>query len=74
MQQDAQTQGISGVDKFYGVFSRDLRPEVEACGDEWAQLSAPTESSSALATRFKALRDNNAKWLKLAAKQFVLEA
>jgi hypothetical protein len=79
MQQDAQTQGISGLDKFYGVFSRDLRPEVEACGDEWAQLmdalrAAPTESSSALATRLKTLRDNNAKWLQLAAKQFVLAA
>jgi TIR domain len=79
MQQDAQTQGISGLDKFYGVFSRDLRPEVEACGDEWAQLmdalrAAPTESSSALAPRLKALRDNNAKWLQLAAKQFVLAA
>jgi hypothetical protein len=77
MQQDSQTQGITGIDKFYGLFSRELRPEVEACGDEWVQLTdalraAPPENSSALAGRLKALRDNNAKWLKLAARQLAV--
>ena len=77
MQQDAVNQGIQGIDKFYGLFARDLRPDVEACGDEWARLidalrGAPAQNSDALAGRLKALRDNNTKWLELAAKQFVV--
>jgi hypothetical protein len=78
VQQDALNQGIQGLDKFYGVFARDVRRDVEACGDEWAQLmgvlrTAPAENSDALTGRLKGLRDNNAKWLKLAAKQLALE-
>ena len=74
---DAQSQGISGLDKFYGIFSRELRPDVEACGEEWSGLmnalrAAPAEGAEALAQRLKALRANNARWLKLAAKQFVV--
>jgi TIR domain len=77
MQQDAVNQGIQGIDKFYGLFARDLRPDVEACGDEWVRLidalrGAPAQDSEALAGRLKALRDNNTKWLELAAKQFVV--
>ena len=74
---DAVSQGISGLDKFYGIFSRELRPDVEACGEEWSELmnalrAAPAEGAEALAQRLKALRANNARWLKLAAKQFVI--
>ena len=77
MQQDTLNQGIQGIDKFYGIFARDLRPGIEACGDEWVQLvdalrAAPAQNCDALAGRLKALRDNNARWLELAAKQFVL--
>ena len=78
LQQDAANQGIQGIDKFYGLFSRDIRPDVEACSDEWTQLmnalrAAPAEDAEALAGRLGALRANNARWLKLAAKQFVVE-
>jgi hypothetical protein len=38
LQQDALDSGVQGVDRFYGVFSRDLRPDVAACGDEWTKL------------------------------------
>jgi hypothetical protein len=77
IQHDAETQGISGLDKFYGVFSPDARNEVEACGDEWLRLmtalgASPPENSTVLTGRLKDLRDNNAKWLQLAARQFVV--
>jgi TIR domain len=79
MQRDSESQGIQGLDKFYAVFSHDLRADVEACGDEWTRListlgaSAP-ENSMVLGSHLKDLRDNNAKWLQLAARQFVLAA
>ena len=68
--------GVQGVDQFYGAFSRDIRADVEACGEEWAQLmnamrAAAPQSAEALAGQLKSLRSNNAKWLGLAAKQFV---
>jgi TIR domain len=75
---DAQSQGIQGFDRFYGIFARELRPDVESCGDEWVQLmhelgATAAETSSVLSGRLKALRANNARWLKLAAKQLMLE-
>jgi hypothetical protein len=78
LQKDASSQGIQGLDKFYGVFSRDVRHDVEACGDEWSQLmkalqAAQADNSDALTAGLKGLRDNNAKWLKHASKQMVLE-
>jgi hypothetical protein len=76
LQQDALDSGVQGVDKFYGVFSRDLRPDVAACGDEWAKLidamrAAAPQSAEALVGQLQLLRANNAKWLGLAARQFV---
>jgi TIR domain len=79
MQRDSETQGIQGLDKFYAVFSRELRTDVEACGDEWTRLmgalaEAPPDNSKALSGALKDLRDNNSRWLQLAAKQFVVFA
>ena len=76
LQQDALDSGVQGIDKFYGAFSRDIRPDVEACGDEWMQIlnamrAAAPESAEALVGQLKSLRSNNAKWQGLAAKQFV---
>ncbi len=75
---NAQSQGVQGVDRFYGIFARDLRPEVEACGEEWMQLmhdlsASPADTASVLGSRLKGLRANNMRWLKLAAKQLLLE-
>jgi hypothetical protein len=75
---DAQSQGVQGVDRFYGIFARDLRPDVESCGEEWMQLmhelsAAPADTASVLGSRLQGLRANNARWLKLAAKQLLLE-
>jgi hypothetical protein len=53
-----------------------LRPDVAACGDEWTKLmdamrAAAPQSAEALVGQLQLLRANNAKWLSLAAKQFV---
>ena len=53
-------------------------PTSKSCGEEWTQLmhelgATPAETSSVLSGRLKALRTNNARWLKLAAKQLLLE-
>ncbi len=39
MQRDAETQGMSGLDKFHAAFHRDLRPDVDAFSEEWMQLT-----------------------------------
>ena len=75
MRQDAENQGITGLDKFYAVFSEDLRAEIEACGDEWTGFmrnlgAEPVKDSGDLAARLKDLLKNNARWLELSARQF----
>jgi len=75
MQHYAESQGIVGLDKFYAVFQADLRPDIEACGDEWVELvtklgAAPLKDSADLSARLKALLSNNTRWLQLSAKQF----
>lgn len=77
MRHYAESQGVVGLDKFYGVFQADLRADIEACGDEWTDLmtklgTAPPQNSSDLAARLKALLANNAKWLQHGAKQFAV--
>jgi hypothetical protein len=79
MRQDAENLGITGLDKFYAVFSADFRAEIEACGDEWSRLmkklgAEPVENSGDLSARLKDLLKNNAKWLELSARQFALTA
>ena len=38
MQREAEKEGMSGLDSFYATFHRELKPELEACGEEWVQL------------------------------------
>lgn len=76
---DSESRGVRGFDQFFGLFARDLRPDVEACADEFSRLSAALaatapESAQALSNQLRDLRDNNAKWLQLAAKQFLAAA
>ena len=73
-----KARAFRGSTRFYGIFARELRPDVESCGEEWTQLmqelgATPAETASVLSGRLKALRTNNARWLKLAAKQLLLE-
>jgi hypothetical protein len=75
MQRDAEAEGMSGLDKFYGAFRVDLRADVEAYGEEWMQLTrslqtAPGDNAEDLCRQLKELLSNNTKWLNVAARQF----
>lgn len=77
MQSDAESEGRSGLDKFYATFHRDLRADVEACGEEWTQLvnrlrATPPDNPEELSGQLKDLLGNNAKWMEIAGKQFTL--
>jgi hypothetical protein len=79
MAQDAENQGITGLDKFYSIFAADLRAEIEACGDEWSSLmkklgAEPLQNYDDLSVRLRDLLKNNARWLELSWKQFSLAA
>jgi hypothetical protein len=54
MRQDAENQGITGLDKFYAVFSADLRDPIEACGDEWTVLIRLTQTPARCRVRPRA--------------------
>ena len=69
-------QGMSGMDKFYGLFHRDLREDIKKCGDEWVQLANELRTTISaepkdLSRQLKGILHNNAKWLEAAGKQFV---
>ena len=75
MRQDAENQGITGLDKFYAIFSADLRDPDRGVGDEWTSLmkklaAESVQNSDELSARLKDLLKNNAKWLELSASQF----
>jgi hypothetical protein len=77
LRHDLEKQGIRGLDQFYAVLSRELRTDIEACGEEWTQFMNALGASTArnpddLSSRLKGLLDNNSKWLELAARQFSL--
>jgi hypothetical protein len=77
MQQHAEREGMGGLERFYATFHRELRAEVDACGDEWAQLTklmraTPPDSPEELGRQLKELLGNNARWLSVVGKQFVL--
>lgn len=67
---------LSGDDAFREIFHPELGSEIDACGKEWLTLTRELEAvspdgSEELSRLLNALRDNNAKWLNLGAKQFV---
>jgi hypothetical protein len=77
MQRDAETQGMSGLSKFYTAFHRDLRADVDAYSEEWIQLTqrlrtAPADNPEELSCQLKDLLGNNAKWLDVSARQLAL--
>jgi TIR domain len=77
MQLDAEKQRMRGLESFYAIFDRGLRPEVSAAGDEWMQLTAlmratPPDNPEELGRQLKGLLKNNSKWLTVVGKQFLL--
>lgn len=77
MQHKAENEGMGGLDRFYANFHRDLRPEVDACTEEWLQSTklmraTPADNPEELGRQLKELLGNNARWLSVAGQQFVL--
>jgi hypothetical protein len=77
MQRNAEKEGMGGLDSFNATFHRELRAEVEACGDEWTQLTklmraTPADNPEELSRQLKDLLGNNARWLAVVGKQFTL--
>ena len=61
--------------RFYSLFDRTLRPEVEAVGKKYVELMQALRAFSdgscqEVAGQIKQPLDNNARWLRAAGKQF----
>jgi hypothetical protein len=39
MRHDSENEGMRALDSCYATFDRELRAEVDACGEEWMQLA-----------------------------------
>ena len=77
MQRDAETQGMSGLSKFYAAFHRDLRADVDVYSEEWIQCTqrlrtAPADTPEELSRQLQDLLGNNTKWLDVSARQLAL--
>ncbi len=75
LQEGFERDGGGGIGRFYNAFQPDLRPEVQACSDEWLKLATqlhglgePAEGEPA--ATLKALHANNTHWLSLVSRQF----
>ena len=76
MQRDAENEGMTGLDSFYATFHHELKPEIEACGEEWMQhtelmRATPADNPEELSRQLKDLLGNNARWLAVG-KEFVM--
>jgi hypothetical protein len=72
---DLAALGLSGDDAFHDIFHRDVWKEIDAYGEEWmaltSELSAKSpHKSDEVACLLTGLRNNNAKWMNIAATQF----
>jgi hypothetical protein len=77
MQRNAENEGMSGLDAFYATFHPELRPDVDACGEEWLQLTklmrgSPPDNPESLGRQLKDLLGNNGRWLGVVGKEFQL--
>ncbi|MDY0745623.1 hypothetical protein SNE35_13970 [Paucibacter sp. R3-3] len=75
MQEDFERSGDAGLGRFYGAFQRGLRDEVNACSQEYQELTARLRElaqpqGGEPAATLKGLLVNNARWLSLIARQF----
>lgn len=75
LDRDLANLNLSGDDAFHEVFHPDLWEEIDVCSKEWLALTgelkakAP-DNSEELSRLLTDLRNNNAKWINIGAKQF----
>ena len=73
---DLASVNLKGDDAFHEIFDKDLWKEVNAYGEEWLKLTRSLKAKSPdnaeeLARLLTELRNNNAKWMNISAKQFI---
>lgn len=66
---------LGGDDAFHALFANELWDEIEVGGKEWMQIigrlkTNPPDTAEELASALSELRNNNAKWMCIGAKQF----
>ena len=75
LSRDLASLNLKGEDAFHELFDQDLWKEVDAYGEEWLKLARSLKAKSPdnaeeLARLLTELRNNNAKWINISAKQF----
>jgi len=73
MEQEFESEDQVGIGQFYDTFDKDLRPEVQACSDEWLalkqRLSGTPLPPGELSEVLTGLLNNNTRWLMVASRQ-----
>jgi hypothetical protein len=72
---DLASLHLSGDDAFHEIFHPELWKEIDACSEEWLALAGELkarspDNSEELSRSLTELRNNNAKWLNIGARQF----
>jgi len=72
---DLASLHLNGEDAFREIFHPELFKEIDACGKEWVALTDELRAKSPdnfedLSRLLTELRDNNAKWMNIGARQF----
>ena len=75
LNRDLASLNLSGEDAFHEIFHHDLWKEIDVCSEEWLALTGELREKSpdnaeALSHVLTELRNNNAKWLNIGARQF----
>jgi hypothetical protein len=74
LNRDLATLHLSGEDAFQEIFNTDLWQELGVLGEEWLALTGELKKSpdnhEELSRLLTQLRNNNAKWINVGAKQF----
>jgi hypothetical protein len=75
LNRDLASLHLSGDDAFHEIFNRDLWKDIAAYSEEWLELAgelrALPDNSEELSRVLTGLRNNNAQWLNIGAKQFM---
>jgi len=74
LNRDLASLNLIGDDAFHALFDKDLWKEVDGYSEEWLKLThslkATPDNAEELARLLTELRNNNAKWMNISAKQF----
>ena len=75
LNRDLASLNLRGDDAFHELFDNELWKEIDAYSEEWLELTGylkakPPDNAEELSSLLTALRNNNAKWMNIGAKQF----